>query len=113
LPVRWLVLWAAQQADLVVKDYLAGQSSEMAWREWAPAVVQLRYGNEPADALNLALSLRVLACLVRALGLHAALIASAEFDEAAGLRICWVVAEAATNLRFSAFTPAFAAPDTS
>ena len=62
--VRWCVLWAARQADLIARDYVAGSTWNTAGRLWTPALPMVRYGTEPADALDLAASLRALAVVV-------------------------------------------------
>nr|WP_295469717.1 hypothetical protein [Mesorhizobium sp.] len=62
--VRWCVLWAARQADLIARDYVAGSAWNTAGRLWSPALPNVRYGTEPADALDLAASLRALAMVV-------------------------------------------------
>lgn len=58
-PVRAFVLWLLRRAEAAVRECVAGQVWPMA----------IRVGNDPADALDLAASLRALA---RALGRLAA-----------------------------------------
>jgi len=70
LPVRWLVLWALQEADMVVREYVEDRSAHAAGL-WIPAVITVRYGSEPADAINLALSLRMLARAVQTIAAYA------------------------------------------
>ena len=65
--VRWCVLWAARQADLIARDYVAGSTWNEAGRLWSPALPVVRYGTAPADALDLAASLRALAAIVSGL----------------------------------------------
>ncbi|MFH1795162.1 MAG: hypothetical protein ABIK36_16395 [Pseudomonadota bacterium] len=62
--VRWCVLWAARQADLIARDYVAGSTWNTAGRLWSPVLPIVRYGTAPADALDLAASLRALAMVV-------------------------------------------------
>jgi hypothetical protein len=59
-PVRCLVLWALFRADWVVKEFILDTASAEG-RLWVPALVSVRHGFEPADALVLAASLRTLA----------------------------------------------------
>nr|WP_295469350.1 hypothetical protein [Mesorhizobium sp.] len=62
--VRWCVLWAARQADLIARDYVAGSTWNTAGRLWSPALPMVRYGTDPSDALDLAASLRALAMVI-------------------------------------------------
>ncbi len=62
--VRFCVLWAARQADLIVRDYVAGSTWNTAGRLWSPALPDVRYGTDPADALDIAASLRALAVVI-------------------------------------------------
>jgi hypothetical protein len=62
--VRFCVLWAARQADLIARDYVAGSTWNTAGRLWSPALANVRYGTEPSDALDLAASLRALAMVI-------------------------------------------------
>jgi hypothetical protein len=62
--VRFCVLWAARQADLITRDYVAGSTWNTAGRLWSPALPNVRYGTEPSDALDVAASLRALAAIV-------------------------------------------------
>ncbi len=62
--VRFCVLWAARQADLIVRDYVAGSTWNTAGRLWSPALPTVRYGTDPADALDIAASLRALALII-------------------------------------------------
>lgn len=57
-PVRCVVLWVLRQADTVAKDFVAGSSCNGRRR---PPFVTLRDGDDPAEALNLAASFRMLA----------------------------------------------------
>lgn len=58
-PVRCFVLWLMRRVETMVRDWVDGPSD---YDEYWPAV---RVGNEPADALRLAASLRDLARSVR------------------------------------------------
>ena len=62
--VRWCVLWAARQADLVAREFVAGSEWNTAGRLWSLALPNVRYGTDPADALDIAASLRALAVVV-------------------------------------------------
>lgn len=65
--VRWSVLWAALQADLIARDFVAGSTWNPAGRLWSPAVPMVRYGTESADAMDIAASLRALALIVQSM----------------------------------------------
>ncbi len=62
--VRFCVLWAARQADLIVRDYVAGSTWNKAGRLWSPALPTVRYATDPTDALDIAASLRALALII-------------------------------------------------
>ena len=62
--VRFCVLWAARQADLIARDYVAGSTWNTAGRLWSPALPDVRYGTEPSDAFDIAASLRALAMVI-------------------------------------------------
>ena len=68
--VRWCVLWAARQADLITRDFVAGSAWNPAGRQWSPALTTVRYGTEPADAIDIAASLRALAVIVSGMAAH-------------------------------------------
>jgi len=84
-PVRWLVLWALRQADMVARDFVADHFREAAPRHCCPVVIIVRHGNDPSDALNLALSLRMLARALRAIAAHVGRLALARLGEAIGV----------------------------
>ena len=65
--VRFCVLWSLCQADAVVWEFVTGSTWNPAGRLWTPALPMVRYGTEPADAMNLAASLRALALIVQAM----------------------------------------------
>ena len=62
--VRFCVLWAARQADLIARDYVAGSTWNTAGRLWSPALPNVRYGTDPADAHDIAASLRAVAMVI-------------------------------------------------
>ncbi len=62
--VRFCVLWAARQADLIARDYVAGSTWNTAGRLWSPTLPNVRYGTDPADALDIAASLRAVALII-------------------------------------------------
>ena len=62
--VRWCVLWAAWQADLVTRDYVVRTTWNEAGRLWSPALIPVRYGTGAMDAFDIAASLRSLALIV-------------------------------------------------
>ena len=68
--VRFCVLWAARQADLIARDYVAGSTWNTAGRLWSPALPDVRYGTDPADALDIAASLRALAMVISGMAAH-------------------------------------------
>ena len=68
--VRFCVLWAARQADLIARDYVAGSTWNTAGRLWSPALPNVRYGTDPADAFDLAASLRALAMVISGMAAH-------------------------------------------
>ncbi|MBX3571701.1 MAG: hypothetical protein KF694_05045 [Mesorhizobium sp.] len=62
--VRFCVLWAARQADLIARDYVAGSTWNTVGRLWSPALPNVRYATDPSDALDIAASLRALALVI-------------------------------------------------
>lgn len=70
-PLRWLALWALQQADMVAKEFVADFEYDLGRSRRLPAAIPVRYGNDPADAMQLALSLRRLALTIRILAAQA------------------------------------------
>ena len=62
--VRWNVLWAARQADLIAREFVAGSEWNTAGRHWSSAFPNVHCGTEPADALDIAASLRALAVVI-------------------------------------------------
>jgi hypothetical protein len=63
--VRYQVLWALRQADEVVSEFVTGSACEGG--QWPPASTPVRDSFDPADAENLAASLRMLAFMVQAM----------------------------------------------
>jgi len=82
--VRFCVLWAARQADLIARDYVAGSTWNAAGRLWSPALPNVRYGTEPADALDIAASLRALAVVVSGMAAYLRGISVWQQDQANG-----------------------------
>lgn len=69
--VRALTLWWLRQADIVTKEFVTGPVCDTTGRRWSPAVQSVHYGDDPADAMALAASLRRLARAVRCIVLCA------------------------------------------
>ncbi|MBX3573056.1 MAG: hypothetical protein KF694_11965 [Mesorhizobium sp.] len=65
--VRWCVLWAAWQANALLRDYVEGRAGNMTARHWSPVPMPAGFGSHPDDANDLAASLRALALMVRAI----------------------------------------------
>lgn len=83
-PVRWRALWYICQADLVVREFVAGSEWNAAGRLWSPVLPAVRYGTDPADAFALAASLRALAFVVMNMAAQRRLLLSGEArDESA------------------------------
>ncbi len=84
--VRFCVLWAARQADLIVRDYVAGSTWNTAGRLWSPALPDVRCGTEPSDAFDIAASLRALAAIVTGMAAYLRRLAFLHPDEGADER---------------------------
>jgi hypothetical protein len=82
--VRFCVLWAARQADLITRDYVAGSTWNTAGRLWSPALPYIRYGTEPSDALDIAASLRALAMVVTGMAAYLRRVSIWRQDQAPG-----------------------------
>ena len=82
--VRFCVLWAARQADLIVRDYVSGSTWNTAGRLWSPALPNVRYGTDPADALDLAASLRALAMVISGMAAFLRQVSVWQQDQASG-----------------------------
>ena len=65
--VRWCMLWAAWQANALLRDYVEGRAGNMAARHWSPVPMPAGFGSHPDDANDLAASLRALALMMRAI----------------------------------------------
>jgi len=64
-PARCLALCSLRHADAVARAFVIGSNCGAARTQYAPALVAVHDGFEPADAINLALSLRLLALVVQ------------------------------------------------
>ncbi|MCO5163805.1 MAG: hypothetical protein M9939_21980 [Mesorhizobium sp.] len=82
--VRFSVLWAARQADLIARDYVAGSTWNAAGRLWSPALPNVRYGTGPAYALDIAASLRALAVVISGIAAYLRRVAVWRQDQAFG-----------------------------
>ena len=82
--VRFCVLWAARQADLIARDYVAGSTWNTAGRLWSPALPNVRYGTDPADALDIAASLRALAVIISGMAAFLRRVSVWRQDQASG-----------------------------
>jgi hypothetical protein len=67
-PVRCLVLWALRRAEAVAAGFVAGLAFDTV--DLSPDAETARYGFDPADALALALSLRMLAMTLQAIAMQ-------------------------------------------
>ena len=56
--VRWCVLWAAWQANALLRDYVEGTLRSSARRPWTPVMMPAGFGSNPFDAEDIAASLR-------------------------------------------------------
>ena len=65
--VRLCVLWAAWQANALLRDYVEGRAGNMTARRWSPVPMPAGFGTHADDARDLAASLRALALMVRAI----------------------------------------------
>ena len=54
----------------MVRDYVAGSTWNTAGRLWSPALPDVCYGTEPADAFDIAASLRALAMVISGMAAH-------------------------------------------
>ncbi|SMH32165.1 hypothetical protein [Mesorhizobium australicum] len=81
--VRWQVLWALWHADAEVRNHFAHAGRNGTGRLWPPLPI-LRYGTAPADALDLAASLRALALIVQAMATQLGRLAFLLFDRTSG-----------------------------
>ena len=82
--VRWLALWSLWRAHAVVTDFIAGSTLNPAGRHWSPAMMPRRYGTDPADAIDLAVSLRALALIVRDMAAQIRRLSFLQLDQTSG-----------------------------
>ncbi len=82
--VRFCVLWAARQADLIARDYVAGSTWNTVGRLWSPPLPSVLYGTDPTDALDIAASLRALALIISGMAAYLRRLAFLHPDEAGG-----------------------------
>ncbi|MFH1796026.1 MAG: hypothetical protein ABIK36_13575 [Pseudomonadota bacterium] len=68
--VRWCVLWAAWQANALLRDYVEGSSRTPAGRLRSSDPMPVGFGTHPADAQDLAASLRAFAHFMQAMAAH-------------------------------------------
>ncbi|MCO5160946.1 MAG: hypothetical protein M9939_07405 [Mesorhizobium sp.] len=80
--VRFSVLWAARQADVIAREFVAGSTWNRAGRLWSPALPNVRYGTGPADALDIAASLRALAAVISGIAAYLRRVAAWRQDQA-------------------------------
>ena len=64
--VRWCVLWAAWQANAFLRDYFDGSVRSPAGRRWPSMLMPAGFGSDPADAQDLAASLRAFGLFMQA-----------------------------------------------
>jgi hypothetical protein len=103
--VRFCVLWAARQADLIARDYVAGSTWNTAGRLWSPALPNVRYGTEPYDALDIAASLRALAMVISGMAAYLRRVSVWQEDQAADEAGDDGLDAVILNLRQAAFPP--------
>ena len=82
--VRFCVLWAARQADLISRDYVAGSTWNPASRLWSPTLPNVRYSTDPTDALDIAASLRALALIISGMAAYLRQVSVWQQDQASG-----------------------------
>ncbi len=68
--VRWCVLWAAWQANALLRDYVEGTLRSSARRTWTPVLMPAGFGSNPFDAEDLADSLRAFGHYMQAIAAH-------------------------------------------
>ncbi|MCR5857860.1 hypothetical protein [Mesorhizobium sp. J428] len=68
--VRWCVLWAAWQANALLSAYVEGTLRSSARRTWTPVLMPAGFGADPADAEDLADSLRAFGHYMQAVAAH-------------------------------------------
>ncbi len=70
--VRWCVLWAAWQANELLRGYVEGTLRSSARGTWTPVPMPVGFGADPADAEDLADSLRAFGLYMQAVAAHLA-----------------------------------------
>ena len=68
--VRWCVLWAAWQANALLRDYVEGTLRSSARGTWTPVLMPAGFGSNPADAEDIADSLRAFGLYMQATAAH-------------------------------------------
>ena len=68
--VRWCVLWAAWQANALLREYVEGTLRSSAHGTWAPVMMPAGLGSNPADAEDIAGSLRAFGLYMQAVAAH-------------------------------------------
>lgn len=71
LPVRSLLLWILRPAEAVAREFIGGSAQDAHWQRQAAAAIAVEGGNDPADAIELARSLRALALALKTLSREA------------------------------------------
>ena len=68
--MRWCILWAAWQANALLRDYVEGRAGNMKARRWSAVPMPAGFGSHPDDAQDLAASLSALARFMQAMAAH-------------------------------------------
>ena len=68
--VRWCVLWAAWQANALLRDYVEGTLRSSARGTWTPVLMPAGFGSNPADAEDIAGSLGAFGLYMQAIAAH-------------------------------------------
>lgn len=70
LPARMLLIWALRLADVLFKEFVFDVSGDLPDDVWLPDLVEVGSGHDPAVAIDLALSLRLLALALQVIATH-------------------------------------------
>lgn len=70
LPARMLLIWALRLADVLFKEFVFDVSADLPDDVWLPDLVEAGSGHDPAVAIDLALSLRLLALAMQVIATH-------------------------------------------
>lgn len=70
LPARMLLIWALRVADYLFKELVFDVSDDLPDDVWLPDLVEVGGGHDPAVAIDLALSLRLLALAMQVIATH-------------------------------------------